>query len=203
MSVTQEHFETRGGIRVSRTTTELPVPGAVEPLIDSLDGSRGMLLASSYDYPGRYTRWDIGFCRPPLVLEARGREFELQALNARGEVVLPWICEALTGVPGLHWSERDAGRARGRIEASSTAFTEEQRSRQPSVFSVIRALRELFFAAEESHLGLYGAFGYDLAFQFEPVELKLPRSKTQRDLVLYLVDDLLIVQLCSFGTRGR
>jgi len=28
-----------------------------------------------------------------------------------------------------------------------------------------------------SKLGLYGAFGYDLTFQFEPVELKHPRPE--------------------------
>ena len=33
------------------------------------------------------------------------------------------------------------------------------------------ALREIIAAlgCDDPHLGLYGAFGYDLAFQFEPV----------------------------------
>ncbi len=49
-------------------------------------------------------------------------------------------------------------------------MAEEDRSRRPTVFS---ALREIIaaFAADDPHLGLYGAFGYDLAFQFEPVTL--------------------------------
>src|SRR5262249_40196521 len=41
--------------------------------------------------------------------------------------------------------------------------------------------------------GLYGAFGYDLAFQFEPIRLRRPRPPEQRDLVLYLPDDLVVV----------
>ena len=49
------------------------------------------------------------------------------------------------------------------------------------------------FSCDDPHLGLYGAFGYDLAFQFEPIELTLPRPHQQRDLVLYVPDDLLIV----------
>jgi len=61
------------------------------------------------------------------------------------------------------------------------------------VFTVIRAVVDLFHHAGEPHLGLYGAFGYDLAFQFEPIRLVLPRPAGQRDLVLYLPDELVIV----------
>jgi anthranilate synthase len=61
------------------------------------------------------------------------------------------------------------------------------------VFSVLRGLIALFAAEDEPHLGLYGAFGYDLAFQFEPIKLRLERPGAQRDLVLYLPDELVIV----------
>ena len=58
---------------------------------------------------------------------------------------------------------------------------------------MLRSLREFFASPEDEHLGLYGAFGYDLVFQFEPMQLKLPRPDDQRDLVLYLPDEILIV----------
>ena len=35
---------------------------------------------------------------------------------------------------------------------------------------------EEFHGEEDSRLGLVGAFGYDLLFQFEPIEKKLPRD---------------------------
>ena len=41
------------------------------------------------------------------------------------------------------------------------------------------------------HLGLYGAFGYDLAFQFEDTALTLERPGNQRDMVLFLPDRIL------------
>src|SRR5205823_2052239 len=72
-------------------------------------------------------------------------------------------------------------------------FPEEERSQQPSVFSVIRALRGLFGGAADPHLGLYGAFGYDLAFQFGPIRSRLERPADQRDLVLYLPDEIVVV----------
>ena len=58
---------------------------------------------------------------------------------------------------------------------------------------MLRALIELFHHPDEPDLGLYGAFGYDLAFQFEPIHLRLARRADQRDLVLYLPDELTIV----------
>ena len=75
------------------------------------------------------------------------------------------------------------------------AFSEEQRSKQPSLFSVVRSLVNLFsFRGDDGgQLGLYGAFGYDLTFQFEPIDLKQKRDPLQRDLVLYMPDEILVV----------
>ncbi len=42
-------------------------------------------------------------------------------------------------------------------------------------------------------LGLYGAFGYDLTFQFEPINLAQERDPKQRDLLLYLADEIVVV----------
>src|SRR5690606_17391461 len=72
-------------------------------------------------------------------------------------------------------------------------LAEEERSRVPTVFTVLRALVDLFRSPEDANLGLYGAFGYDLAFQFDHVERKLKRAESQRDLVLYLPDEVLVV----------
>jgi anthranilate synthase len=53
------------------------------------------------------------------------------------------------------------------------------------VFSVLRVIVDLFHSAEDGNIGFYGAFGYDLAFQFDPVAPKLTRPEDQRDLLLY------------------
>lgn len=186
-------YTTRGGITVHRTIEAIPVTGAVEPLVEALDHQRGVLLASSYEYPGRYTRWDIGFVNPPLALTARGRTFELQALNARGQVLLPHLGEVLSAVPAVAGCAATAGAISGSIRPPEGRFAEEQRSRQPSVFSVLRTLIAALASDEDAHLGLYGAFGYDLAFGFEPLPLRLERQPDQPDLVLYLPDELIIV----------
>ena len=191
--MTTSTYDTRGGIRVHRTIDEIPIANAIEPVIDALDDHRGVLLASSYEYPGRYTRWDMGFVDPPIVLVARERDFRIEALNARGRVLLPAIHDALRGLEAIERITAAETALTGMVRVPTRRFAEEERSRQPSVFSVLRGLVTLFTNPDEPHLGLYGAFGYDVAFQFEPIRLRLTRPAGQRDLVLYLPDELVIV----------
>ena len=187
------NYRTHGGISVRRIIEGIPMQAAIEPVIDGLDNQRGVLLASSYEYPGRYTRWDIGFVNPPVVLTSRNRDFQLSALNERGQVLLPAIADTIEALPAVASTDRQAHQISGTIQAASDRFPEEQRSKQPSVFSLLRALIALFASSEDSDLGLYGAFGYDLAFQFEPLRLRLERPEDQRDLVLYIPDELVVI----------
>jgi anthranilate synthase len=173
-------------VRVHRVIEEIPVADATTPIVEALDERRGVLLTSSYEYPGRYTRWDIGFVDPPLCLESRGRHFRFAALNERGRVLLHAIASVVEG-------DLSEDSLSGVIAQSTERFAEEERSRQPSVFSIIRTVVDLFASPEDHDLGLYGAFGYDLALQFEPLRLRLKRPEDQRDLVLYLPDELVIV----------
>ena len=186
-------YTTRGGIRIQRETWIGPYEREHDTLAHTLDDRRGVLLSSSFEFPGRYTRLDMGFVDPPLVFTARDRRFTVEALNARGRVLIPDIAEALGGLSTAELSDIGEDHIAGEVRQSDTRFPEEQRSRQPSIFSVLRALNDLFGSPEDEHLGFYGAFGYDLVFQFEPMRLRLPRPEDQRDLVLYLPDEILIV----------
>src|SRR6266513_3227773 len=186
-------YTTRGGIRIQRETWIGPYEREHDTLAHTLDDRRGVLLSSSFEFPGRYTRLDMGFVDPPLVFTARDRRFTFEALNGRGRVLIPDIAEALGGLSTVEITHSGDDRIAGEVRESDIRFPEEQRSRQPSVFSVLRALNDLFGSPEDEHLGFYGAFGYDLVFQFEPMRLKLPRPEDQRDLVLYLPDEILVV----------
>jgi anthranilate synthase len=186
-------YTTEGGIEVTREIVARPYSSADTALAEALDKKRGVLFSSSFEFPGRYTRWDMGFVDPPLAFIARDRAFAVEALNERGAVLIGAIAAALGKLDAVEIASVDTTRLDGTIRESMTRFPEEQRSRQPSVFSVLRALIALFKSAEDEHLGFYGAFGYDLVFQFEPMALRLPRLADQRDLVLYLPDEILIV----------
>ncbi len=186
-------YETAGGIRIRREEVSQPYEHAADFLASALDNRRGVLLTSSFEYPGRYTRWDIGFVDPVIEFTARGRTFTLRAITDRGSVLLSAIFGALENCQAVESLDRDGNLISGVVRQSSEWFPEELRSKQPTVFSVLRAITDLFDSAQDSHLGLYGAFGYELAFQFEPVRQRLERDGSQRDLVLYLPGEILVV----------
>ncbi|MGI3166115.1 anthranilate synthase [Pseudooceanicola sp. 200-1SW] len=185
-------FRTKGGVRVTRKEMPGVYPSDTEALARRLDSYRGVLLSSNYEYPGRYTRWDFGFAEPPLVVEARGRAMRIAALNGRGRVLLQIIAPALDGETAIETAAISADEITLTIRKPDRVISEEERSRAPSVFSVLRRIVDLFFSDEDGHLGLYGAFGYDLAFQFEPIDFARERPEDQRDLVLFLADDIIV-----------
>jgi anthranilate synthase len=181
---------TRGGVRVTRTATPFdPIElGRIAALVDE---RRGGVLSSGMEYPGRYSRWHMAYADPCAEIIASGRRVTARALNDRGRVVLPVIRAALAAA-GRPVAGGPADEASVVIAETDAEFTEEERSRRPTVFT---ALREIVaaFGCPDPHLGLYGAFGYDLAFQFEPVRLRGERPAGQRDLVLHLPDEIWVL----------
>jgi anthranilate synthase len=186
-------YTTDGGIAVTRRRETIDAQAAIEELIDLLDTRRGVLLSSNYDYPGRYTRWDLGLVDPLLEVSSRERRLEVNALSDRGQVLIAPIVKAFEAMTELESLRSSAARIELSIKKPERRFAEEERSRQPSVFSAIRALVKLFSSTRDDQLGLYGAFGYDLTFQFESIRLKHARPADQRDMVLYLPDNLVVV----------
>jgi len=198
-------FVTGGGVRVIRAAACFD-PAMLAEVTAAVEVRRGGVLSSGMEYPGRYSRWHIAYVDPCLEIVARSRRIGARALNARGRVLLPVVSRALRRA-GVHREPCRAGAqevplwagdvsaadcAEVTIPEPDRAFTEEERSRRPTVFT---ALREIIaaFACADPHLGLYGAFGYDLAFQFEPVRLRLARPADQRDLVLQLPDEIYVL----------
>lgn len=186
-------YKTFGGVSVYRSMTEVKMDTALEDILFHLNSQRGGLLRSSYEYPGRYKRWAIGFVNPPLELTTQENTFTLIALNERGQVLLPFLLKRLSQSEQLEKVTQDNNYIVGFVKPAKKLFAEEERSKQPSAFTVIREILYTFSSEEDEHLGLYGAFGYDLVFQFEPITQRLERPTDQRDLVLYLPDELIVV----------
>lgn len=185
----QLKYQTRSGIAVTRTVSKLPFRKGLHAVMAELDTRRGIYLSSGYEYPGRYSRWDIASVCPPLEIVAYGRHVELRPLNRRGELINQMLAAVLQPHPHWEYCELEGGALRGLLKPLPRLFPEEERSKQPSVFSVLRALITEFRTIKDDKLSLVGAFGYDLLFQFDPIELKLPRGH-RKDLHLFLCDDI-------------
>lgn len=184
----QRHIEP---VDVRLMTTELP---------KHLDRFQGALFSSGYEYTGRYSKWDIGFINPPLEIRSSKNMFQIRALNDRGELLLPIICQTLLRESRLTLTEHHHDKLVGVIHREQKVSDEADRTKQPSVFDVLRLIRQMFQADQDVFLGLYGAFGYDLIFQFEQIEMTKERPIHQNDLHLFLPDELYIVD--HQATRG-
>ncbi len=188
-----DHYVTRTGIKVLRRVELLPYASALEISLAGIDQYKGAVFASGYEYPGRYSRWDIAFLNPPLQLIGYDRKFRIDALNDRGKILINFLYSPLSQNPHLVDLERTEKAISGNIVPMSGYFPEEERSKQPSFFSIVRTLIKQFGSDADPHLGLYGAFGYDLAFQFEPIRLKHKRPPSYKEAHLFLPDELILV----------
>lgn len=188
-----QQMNTEGGVEIEFSQHDLDYAQGIEPVLKQLDSHRGALFASNFEYPGRYTCWDIGFYNPPLAITCKTPFIEVAALNKRGQVLLAMLMPLFLAAKDVEVIAQTEQACQIIVKSSQTVFSEEERSRQPSVFSVLRQIIAFFKADAEPYLGLYGAFGYDLIFQFEAVKVNKERSETQRDMVLYLPDEIYIV----------
>jgi hypothetical protein len=150
------HYLTKGGVQVTANVDTLEFskslqPGtseaAIEHLIEKLDSRRGALFTSSYEFPGRYARWSMGFIDPPLEISGQADKCTIRALNARGKILLPAIETAMQNLKDQEILShlkvfQEATPANGepaslvKIEATVVpppevgTFSEEERSRQ-------------------------------------------------------------------------
>jgi anthranilate synthase len=185
----ETRYTTPHGIVVTRTLSKVSFRKGLKNIQRELDHHRGIYLSSGYEFPGRYSRWDIGSVCPPLEIVSYDRRVEFRPLNERGRIIAALLQPVLDGHP--HWEEFgfEGDILAGRLQSLPKLFPEEERSRQPSAFSILRTVIGEFRGFEDSRLGLIGAFGYDLLFQFEPIKKLLPRHG-HKDLHLYLCDDI-------------
>src|SRR5258708_10856495 len=188
-TMSELRYSSRSVIAVTRMVSKINFKKGLKSLLKDLDTCRGVYLSSGYEFPGRYSRWDFASTRPPLEIVAVDREVEFRPLNLRGEMLNQMLLPVLGRHP--HWDSfgRYGAALRGRLQPLPKLFSEEERSKQPSAFSILRALIEEFRHPEDSRLALIGAFGFDLLFQFEPIEKKLPRG-SHKDLHLFFCDDI-------------
>ena len=66
-------FTTRSGVLVTRTATALPYEEGISTLAGRLDTERGAVFSSGFEYPDRYSRWEMGFAAPPLEFVGFGQ----------------------------------------------------------------------------------------------------------------------------------
>jgi anthranilate synthase len=185
----QLRYTTPHGITVIRDKKRMNFGRGLKHILKQLDTKRGIYLSSGYEYPERYSRWDVASVAPPLEIIGHNRKVLIRALNERGQVLLKLLLPIIASHP--HWQTEldESGSVVLNLKPLAERFSEEERSKQPSPFSLLRLLIEEFRTAEDSRLALLGAFGYDLLLQFDPIRLHFPRNEA-KTLHLFLCDEI-------------
>ncbi|MFD9467156.1 anthranilate synthase component I [Streptomyces sp. NPDC060027] len=192
MTATTQRWTTPIGVEVTRTSEPLALPLAeaeLGRLESALDLRRGLLLSGRSEQPGRYRPFDLAHVDPPVEVTAVQDSVEVRALNERGRVLLPALAAVL--VPQDARWDPGAGLITADIGSRDQLIAEEDRTRRPSVLTLLRTLVAGFSSPEDDLWGLYGAFGYDLVLQFDPVPLHQDRAPRDRTMALHLPDRLL------------
>src|SRR3954452_7305730 len=182
-------YKTPAGITVTRTHSKVPYRRGLGKLLKRLDTERGAYLSSGYEYPERYSRWDVATVTPPIQIVGRNRTLTLEALNERGQQLVKILSALLGGHPHVKNRLQTHDSVAFELHPLADKFSEEERSKQPSYFSLLRAMVHEFKTPQDSRLVIIGAFGYDLLLEFDPIRLRLPRVNS-KDLHLFLCDDI-------------
>lgn len=180
---------TNSDIRVSRKETKIEPEQGISFLVDYLETSSGMFLSSGTEYPGRYSRWETGFFAPPVEVIAYFDKVLFKPLNQRGNVLVSIFENILQEQnKGQYNLSKKNDELIAQINHSNQLFREEDRSKQPSVLTPIRTILNAFKHGEQDSLGFYGAFGFDLLFQFEKIDLINKRDENQPIIRLFFPD---------------
>ena len=206
MTKQQPTLFTKSGINLFLEATSLNYKEGIDNLIESLDSEKGMFLSSGIEYPDRYSRWEVGFVSPPLEFIAQNRTITANALNKKGEIFLEILTPILTSSESVKTKEKSKTQLIIEIEKSDKIYSEEERSKQPTILTPIRELVDAFRESVNRNkntnnnknadipfsgaAGVYGSFAYDLLFQFEEIEFSQKRDPKQKLFHLFFPDEI-------------
>lgn len=182
---------TKSNIEIIRKEQKLDNAEDILFLVEHLENERGMFLSSGTEYPGRYSRWETGFFAPPVEMIAYFDNVIFKPLNKRGVEIVKIFFEILKeqneNEYNLSFENENLNVS---INFSDKIFKEEDRSKQPSILTPVRKILNAFKNETKDVLGFYGAFGFDLLFQFEKIKLINKRNPQEPVIRLFFPDKI-------------
>ena len=92
-------YRKRDGITVHRRDRETAVGPAAAALVERLDRQPAVFMSSCFEFPGRYTRWDLGFAAQPHQCAAYRLPPNAPTKSLRLSVPAMPSCDAPTKMP--------------------------------------------------------------------------------------------------------
>ena len=194
----ETEYTTRGGVRVRCDAEPLPYPYDLTPLAEALDARRGAAARVELRVPGPLHALGHGLRRPAARARgARPRRSDVEALNARGAVLLPAVAARARAALARSSGSTSARRRRARAPCARRPGASPRRSAAGSRRSsrccapLVDALRERRRRAAPRPLRRL-RLRPRLPVRADP-RSRLRAPADQRDLVLYLPDELVVV----------
>ena len=95
----QLRYLTPHAITVTRTSSKIGFARGLKHILRQLDTKRGAYFSSGYEYPERYSRWDVASVAPPVEIVGHERTLMIRPLNERGKVLLKLFWPVLAQNP--------------------------------------------------------------------------------------------------------
>ncbi len=132
----------------------------------SMNGERPSLLMESISKNLAYGKESIVVPNTAVRISGKNDDFCLEALTEAGAAILgQFRKDDFQYANDLHISD---GKITGKVKKTDARnLSEEERIRQPNTSYVIRTVLDKFRLLKDEHAGLYGAFAYDFARNFE------------------------------------
>ena len=135
-------YATKSGISVTRSSSRLPFRRGLNHLLSELDRHRGVYLSSGYEYPDAIPAGTWRRCALRLESSVGGGAWSSVPQRPRsgpGAALHSAHWPPALGFVGVRGPD-----LAGRLKPLPAFFPEEERSKQPSAFSILRALVQEF-----------------------------------------------------------
>lgn len=188
----KDFFETHSGLKVFCKSTKISDEKQVTSIVNKLDSKYGLYLSSGVEFPDRYSQWDFGIFNPPLSIVGVKNQLNISSLNKRGKIILEILEPLFSKSDDVQKVSFTSNSLKLNVVSNNHLFSEEERSLQPSLFTPLRTVMSDFNNFTDQHLGFYGAFGFDLIYQFDQPKKNIERLDNSPVLHLYFPDRIFI-----------
>ena len=171
-------------MRTRVNTVPIEYQDAFDFYRQNCNGGVNLLMESISELNLAYAKQSLVVPHPAVKITGKNEDFSLEALTDTGCAILSAFDH--DDFPYAHDLHREDGLIRGKVEkVVNPNVPEHERIRLQNTSYVIRTVLEKFRGVEDDLAGLYGAFAYDFARNFEDFGDRFIEGGSP-DFVLYL-----------------
>ncbi|MGB3726587.1 MAG: anthranilate synthase component 1 [Glaciecola sp.] len=171
---------------------QIEAPYIANPLVayEHLAANNSILLESA-EIDSKDNLKSLLLIDAALRIECNQHHVSVKALSANGEDVLPFLAQQLPA----QLSSQTPSKLEFSFDHTNNDVDEDERLKLPSVFDVLRTLKQSFTALRDHDHAVFlgGVFAYDLLGTFESLPDVPDSLNTCSDYVFYLAETLILV----------